>query len=144
MRIKRPTFNNRSAHNKFNARKTNGFSSALEAAVYDILKLREKAGEITDIRCQHTVVLQDGPRETSIRWKVDFSFLEGGELTFCEAKGVETETYKLKLKMFRKNPPGKLYIYKGHFRNPKVTEIINRIERHEEVLCNHACPRCCA
>lgn len=115
---------------KFNAKPTNGFSSKLENAVHEILKLREKAGEISDIKCQQQVILQDGPREVKISWRVDFSYVDNksGETVFVEAKGVETETYRLKLKMWRGNPPAALEIYKGSYQRPTLVE---RIEKGE-------------
>lgn len=112
------------AKNKFNAIKSGGFSSKLEHAVYQLLLEKEKLGLISEIKSQQSVELQDGPRETSIRWRVDFSFTEDGKTVYCEAKGVETGEYKLKLKMWRFRPPAKLYIYKGSFRNPKLVETI--------------------
>lgn len=92
--------------------------------MYGILQLRERAGEISDIKRQQTVVLQDGPREVRITWKVDFSFIEKGELVYAEAKGVETADYKLKLKLWRKLKPAPLEIYKGHYRRPVLVERI--------------------
>ena len=59
----------------YGAVRTNGFSSKFESAVYDLLKLRERAGEIFDIRCQQPVVLQPGPRTVKITWKIDFSLV---------------------------------------------------------------------
>lgn len=102
--------------NKFKAVRTNGFSSKLESAVYDMLKNRESAGRIREIKCQQTVVLLPGPRSHRIAWKVDFSFIElnkGERLVYCEAKGIETSDYKLKLKLWRANPPAPLEIWKG-------------------------------
>jgi hypothetical protein len=112
--------------NKYGARKTNGLSSKLEAAVYDILKWRVDAGEISELRCQHPVVLQGGKRDTRITWKIDFSFIENGERAFAEAKGFSTDVYKMKLKMFRANPQGTLYIYKGNWRKPMLAEVIRK------------------
>lgn len=109
-----------------NAKPTGGFASKLEGAVHDILVLREKAGEIKDIRRQHVVVLQDGPRTTRITWAIDFSFTncESGATEFCEAKGFATEIYKHKLKMFRYRPHGRLEIWGGDYRRPKLMEVI--------------------
>lgn len=113
-----------STRNKYGARKVGGFPSKLESAVHDILKWRVDAGEITDLRRQHTVVLQGGKRITRISWIIDFSFIENGELAFAEAKGFATDVYKMKLKLFRANPQGTLYIYKGNWRKPMLAEVI--------------------
>lgn len=112
--------------NKYMAVRTNGLSSKLEAAVYNILLLRQKAGEIKDIKLQQTVVLQEGGREVRIAWKVDFSFVNKstGGLEYVEAKGIETSDYKLKLKLWKKNPPAPLEIWKGDYRRPKLVEKI--------------------
>lgn len=111
---------------KYGARRTNGFSSALENAVHLILKERESLGEITDIKCQHTIVLQTGDKKTIIRWKVDFSFTntQTGLTELCEAKGVETDSYKLKLRIYRKHSPYRLTIYKGTWQRPIIAEVI--------------------
>lgn len=108
--------------NKFNAVKTgDGFPSKLEAAVYQILLLKQKAGLIRDLWRQHSLHLIAG-----INWKVDFSYVnvETGEGEFAEAKGVETETYRLKLKLYRKFGTAKLLIYKGSYYKPYLHEII--------------------
>jgi hypothetical protein len=112
--------------NKFKARSVNGFPSKLEAAVYEILLQRQRQGEIKDIKRQHAVILQDGPREIKISWKIDFSAtrVEDDAQLFFEAKGIETEAYKLKLKMFRARPQGILEVWKGDYRRPKLVEVI--------------------
>ena len=108
--------------NKFGAIRSNGYGSKLENAVYQILLLREKSGEIKDIRKQHLVDL--GYR---IFWKVDFSFLEisTDERVWAEAKGIETERYRICLKLWRYgNGPGKLEIWKGSYQRPTLDEIV--------------------
>lgn len=112
--------------NKFGAKRVDGFPSKLEAAVYQLLKLRERAGEISDIKRQQTVVLQEGSRDVRITWRVDFSFIERNELVYAEAKGIENADYKLKLKLWRANPPAPLEIWKGHHMRPKLVERIER------------------
>lgn len=113
---------------KFSAKRTDGFPSKLEAAVYGILLGREKLGEIKEIKRQQTVILQEGSRETKITWRVDFSFIETktGEVCYAEAKGFETADYKLKLKLWRANPPATLEIYQGSYKQPKLTERIEK------------------
>lgn len=103
-----------------------GFPSKLEASVYGILQARELAGEITNIKRQQVVILQDGPREVKIDWKLDFSYerVSDDVLCYVEAKGFETEDFKLKLKLWRKNPPAPLEIYKGHYSRPMLAESI--------------------
>lgn len=107
---------------RFGSVRSNGMSSKLEASVYQLLVLREKAGNISDIRQQHAVDLSCG-----IKWKVDFSFIdnETKERVFAEAKGVETERYRLCLKLWRGgHGPGRLEIWKGGYQRPQLVEIV--------------------
>lgn len=113
--------------NKLHAEKTaSGFPSKLEESVYNMLLLRERAGEIRDIRRQHALRFPCGPA-----WKIDFSFVDcaTGETVYCEAKGAEMETYRLKKNMFSGCPvlegAGKLEVWKGDHKQPKLTETIH-------------------
>lgn len=111
--------------NKYSAQRTaDGFPSRLEARTYQTLLLREKAGEIRDLRRQHTIRFPCGPG-----WKVDFSFVDcaTGETVFCEAKGQELETYRLKKSMYCGCPvlehEGKLEVWKaGKGGDPVLTD----------------------
>ena len=112
----------RIGQNKFGNQRTDGFSSKLEAAVFQILQLREKAGEIADIRQQVTVDLTCG-----IRWKVDFSFYDEAAMrrVWAEAKGCETDRYRICLKLWRGgHGPGDLEIWKGRWQNPTLVDIV--------------------
>lgn len=103
------------------------FPSKLESSVYGILAQRESQGEIQNIKRQQSVILQDGPREVKIDWKLDFSYerTSDGKLCYVEAKGFETDVFRLKLKLWRKNPPAPLEIYKGRWDRPVLTETID-------------------
>jgi hypothetical protein len=113
---------NLQSKNKFRARSVNGFPSKLESAVHDELLRRQILGEIKNIKRQQVVDLG-----FTIKWKIDFSFelVETGELIYAEAKGIETEDFKLKLKLYRygqgKHP---LEIYRGSYKSPKLTETV--------------------
>lgn len=126
-RIRMNWFKNRS-RNKYNAKPTDGYPSKLEAAVGALLELRQKAGEISDIKRQQTVVLQDGPRSVKISWRVDFSYVDNQtrEVWYCEAKGLRSREYLLKLKMWRANPPANLEIYEGSYKRPTLVERIEK------------------
>lgn len=116
---------------KYRAQRTSdGFPSKLEKAVFIRLLDQQALGLISNLKRQQTVVLQGGPRDTRITWRVDFCFVnnETGRIEFAEAKGIETKDYKLKLKLWRANPPAPLSIWKGSYRSPKVVE---RIELKE-------------
>lgn len=121
-------------YNKYKAKPTNGFPSKLEAAVHDVLLLREKCGEISDIKRQQQVVLQEGARDVRISWRLDFSFVEKatGQIAYAEAKGIENADYKLKLKLWRANPPARLYIYKGDYKRPKLVEVIEPKQKESQ------------
>jgi hypothetical protein len=107
---------------KYRAVKSGDFPSKLEAAVHQILLLRQKAGEITDIKRQVRVELT----KAAIATKVDFSFIDvkTGTVTFCEAKGVKTERYRLIERLWRFYGPSPLEVYGGNYRNPKLMEVI--------------------
>ncbi len=108
--------------NKFRAVRTNGFASKFESAVHDVLVIRERAGEIRNIKMQQGVNLLGG-----IRWKIDFSFEEKARawsIAYAEAKGVETADYRIKLKLFKADPPAPLEIWKGNYKRPKMVERI--------------------
>ena len=113
--------------NKFGARKTvcsqgHPHPSALECSVCELHILREKAGEIRNLKWQHTVHLAFG-----IKWKVDWSYELAPDwtLAFSEAKGAEDRGYKLKIRMWREGCGiGPLEIWKGDARRPRLVETI--------------------
>lgn len=106
------------------------FASKLEKAVYEILWLRQEAGEIKDLRCQHTITLQEGPQRERIQIRIDFSYWEIKEdrEEYWEAKGFPSDVWNLKLKLWRKNPPGYLEVWGGSWQRPKLIEIVEPIE----------------
>lgn len=92
------------------------FPSQLEAAVYQILLLRVRAGEIRDVKRQATVHLGFG-----LKWKVDFSFtvVANNLETWCEAKGMWDRQAKRNLKMWTGGAgPGPLEIWQGSWKRP--------------------------
>lgn len=108
--------------NKFGAQRTDGFSSKLEAGLHQILVARMLSGEIDSIRQQVSVDLTCG-----IRWRVDFLFrvVKTGQQVWAEAKGCETDRYRLCLKLWRGgHGPGPLEIWKGDWRRPKLVEVV--------------------
>lgn len=102
------------------------FDSKLEASVYEHYWLAEQDGIISDLTCQHTVILQDGTAKERITLKVDFSWIneENGNREYGEAKGFETPEWRLKLKLWRKNPPGRLEIWKGSHKSNFLAEVV--------------------
>lgn len=84
------------------------FDSKLEARVYDRLLLAKEAGEIVMILRQVPLHL---PGNTVYR--VDFQvFWANGEVSFIDAKGVETETFKLKKRQVEELYPIEIEIWK--------------------------------
>lgn len=120
MRFPKP---GRCKRNKYGAVRTgDGFPSKLEAAVHQILLLREKAGEIQAIKRQASVDLGFG-----IRWKVDFCFIQcaSGDVCYAEAKGRWTADAALKLRMWRNGAiQAPLEIWQGNYRKPELVEIV--------------------
>lgn len=102
-----------------------GFASKLEAAVVQILRFREKAGQIFDVRLQHAVELTDA----KIRCKIDASYLidEAMPRIYVEAKGVVTERWAIIEKLWPHYGPGPLELWKGDFRGPKMVDLIKPI-----------------
>ena len=121
-------FKRRSKFNKYNAKRIDGFPSMLERSVFMILLARERDGELTNIKRQQRVVLQDGDKDVLIAWKVDFSaeVVATKETIYIESKGIETNDYVLKLKLWRKNPPATLEIWKGSHAKPYLHERIEK------------------
>lgn len=96
------------------------FDSKAEAAHYQALKLRELAGEITDLRVHPRYRLMDGSRDGQgkairpIDYIADFEYREAGALVTVDVKGVETEAFRIKAKLFRQRyPTHRLELVKG-------------------------------
>lgn len=100
------------------------FGSKLERAVFDLLCLREKAGEIKDIQQQDTVYLT----KARIQYIPDFKFIntKTNEPEWAEAKGLETPVWRLKRKLWPHYGPGKLEVYKGRENNVVLHETLTR------------------
>lgn len=74
------------------------FDSAYEARCWQDLKLREAAGEISDLKRQvHCDIHVNGQFVCS--YVADFVFMERGARVVADAKGCKTEVYKLKKKL---------------------------------------------
>lgn len=98
------------ARHKYNAKKTQAagrtFDSKAEADHYLLLALRQAAGEIGNLRLQPKFVLLDaftdssGNHQRAITYRADFAYDEDGVTVVCDRKGVETEAFKIKRKLF--------------------------------------------
>lgn len=107
-----------------------GFDSKLEAALYQLLLLREKAGEIRDIETQVTVYLSP----MRFMYRPDFRFVDvaTGEQVYAESKGFETVQWKRNYRTWKVCGPGKLEIWKGSYRNPKLVEVVKPRQTNED------------
>lgn len=99
--------------NKYRAVKTyvDGirFDSMKEARRYQELQLMERAGAIEDLELQPKFLLQesfrlDGKTHRKIEYIADFKYwdVEKGSWVVEDVKGVKTEVYKIKKKLFLK------------------------------------------
>lgn len=81
------------------------FDSKKEAEFYAELKLREKAGEISDLRLQPRYLLQEafkheGKQYREIEYVADFEYIENGVTVVVDVKGFRTAVYMIKKKLF--------------------------------------------
>jgi hypothetical protein len=87
---------------KYNAKKTEidgyVFDSRAEADFYSTLRLREKAGEITDLVLQPKFpVVVEGKKICT--YIADFQYNENGKQFIVDVKGVKTPIYRIKKKL---------------------------------------------
>lgn len=114
------------AKHKYGAQKIShagfSFASKGEAALYDMLKLLERAGELTNIKCQDTIYLTDA----RIMYKPDFRVVGGtsGQYEWHEFKGFETTDWRIKRRLWEHYGPGPLHIWKGSARSMKIVETL--------------------
>jgi hypothetical protein len=93
------------------------FASHKEAKRFVKLKSLEKAGVISDLILQPVYVLQEtfkyqGETVRAIKYVADFAYRENGKIVVEDTKGVETQVFKLKRKLFwRKYPDLELRVF---------------------------------
>ena len=86
------------------------FDSKKEANRYLELKILERAGVISNLILQPKFLLQDGFERDGKKYRVifyiaDFEYIQDGKRIVEDVKGVKTDIYKLKKKMFLKKYP---------------------------------------
>lgn len=86
------------------------FDSVLEANRYRELKLLQRAKEISNLRLQVPFVLQEGFKKNgktyqAIKYIADFVYEEKGHTIVEDTKGVKTEVFKIKQKLFEYKYP---------------------------------------
>lgn len=97
------------------------FDSKAEARYYQELKLLERAGEVLFFRLQPRYRLldsfeKDDKKHIAIDYIADFEIHhKDGSIEVVDVKGVQTQVFKIKEKMFNKKYPHKLSVvqYKG-------------------------------
>ena len=99
---------------KYNNKKTQidmyVFDSVKEAKRYKELKLLERAGEISNLELQPRFLLQDsfkknGRTYRKIEYIADFKYIEKGRTIVEDVKGLQTDVFKIKHKLFEKIYP---------------------------------------
>lgn len=87
------------------------FDSEGEANRYMELKLLEAGQYISDLKIQPVFVLLEkftdsaGNKHAAIRYRADFSYIDNGQRVVEDFKGVETEVFRIKRKMFLSRYP---------------------------------------
>lgn len=81
------------------------FDSKKEARRYQELKQLQQSGAITALRLQPVYELQpkfkcNGKTERAITYKADFEYIEDGKTIVEDTKGMLTEVFKIKRKLF--------------------------------------------
>lgn len=86
-------------HNKKIKADGNSYDSKREYLRHKQLMLKEKTGEIQNLRFhdkKDTLILQENPR---IKYEPDFCYEENGQFIIEDLKGFQTKEFKLKKKM---------------------------------------------
>jgi len=95
------------------------FRSTAEAEYYGLLQVKESLGQISQLTIPKAIEYLP-----SFKWKIDFTYVENGELIYCEFKGQEMPDYKLKKALWKKFGLGKLRIIKKKGKDFTQTEEI--------------------
>lgn len=94
------------------------FDSIAESKRYKELVLLEQAGQIKGLELQPKFLLQEGFKKNGktyrkIEYIADFMYIENGKVIIEDVKGMETDVFKLKRKLFEyKYPDFELKIVK--------------------------------
>lgn len=104
--------------------------SKLEKSVGEMLRLREMAGELRDVKEQVRVQIccqnPDCEHKMRIQSIVDFSAFDvkANETIYIEAKGLETTDYRIKRRLWMHFGAGPLHVYKGSYHRFTLSEVI--------------------
>lgn len=105
--------------NKKHSLDGHSFSSKLEASIYSLIKTNQR---VELVQVQDHIYLTDA----RILFIPDFKIknLETGEFEWIEAKGIETDVYRIKRRLWKVYGPGRLEIWKGSHQRPFLHETI--------------------
>jgi len=87
------------------------FDSYAESVRYNELKLLERAGLISGLKVHPRYLILDGFTDWTGKqvkltyYEADFEYFERGRVVVEDVKGVRTDVFKLKSKMFRQRYP---------------------------------------
>ena len=86
------------------------FDSIQESRRYKELKLLLRAGKIQDLELQPHFLLQEsfkknGKTYRKIEYIADFKYIENGKTIVEDVKGLKTDVFKIKHKLFEKKYP---------------------------------------
>ena len=86
------------------------FDSIQESIRYKELKLLLRAGQISNLELQPHFLLQDsfkknGKTYRKIEYIADFKYIENGKTIVEDVKGLQTDVFKIKHKLFEKKYP---------------------------------------
>lgn len=83
------------------------FDSKAEARYYQALRLLEQTGDISNLVMQPKYELQPAFRDTHGKWQAaihyiaDFEFIEQGKTIAVDVKGMVTQAFAMKAKLFK-------------------------------------------
>lgn len=86
------------------------FDSIKEGQRYRELAILERAGKISKLELQPRFLLQESFRKNGktyrkIEYVADFQYIENGKTIVEDVKGMQTDVFKLKHKLFEKKYP---------------------------------------
>lgn len=86
------------------------FDSIQESKRYKELKILEKSGKIQNLELQPHFLLQEsfkknGKTYRKVEYIADFKYIEKGKTIIEDVKGIQTDVFKLKHKLFEKRYP---------------------------------------
>lgn len=86
------------------------FDSIAESRRYKELKLLERVGKIQNLELQPHFLLQEAFKKNGrtfrkIEYIADFKYIENGKIIVEDVKGIQTDVFKLKHKLFEKKYP---------------------------------------